>query len=98
MSIVFILVSVAIWIINLIIFVLIVQAVLSWLIAFELVSRRNQFIETIWRLTNALTDPMLRPIRRFMPRVSGVDFSPMVLILLLYVLQRVLIMAVTGAL
>ncbi len=40
---------------------------------------------------------MLRPIRRFMPRVSGVDFSPMVLILLLYVLQRVLIMAVTGA-
>ncbi len=97
MSIVFILVSVAIWIINLIIFVLIVQAVLSWLIAFELVSRRNQFIETIWRLTNALTDPMLRPIRRFMPRVSGVDFSPMVLILLLYVLQRVLIMAVTGA-
>ena len=97
MPVVTLIVEILVWIINLLIFVLIVQAVLSWLIAFELVSRRNQFIETIWRLTNALTNPMLRPIRRFVPPVSNVDLSPMVLLLLLYVLQRVLIMAATGA-
>ncbi len=76
-------------IINLLIVVLIVQAVVSWLVAFQIVNPNNPGIETIWRFTRAITDPLLKPIRRFIPPVSGVDLSPLVLILILYILQQI---------
>lgn len=68
-------------IINLIVLVLIVNAVLSWLFAFEIVSRRNQFVSQIYTFTQKLTEPLLRPIRRVIPYVGGMDLSPVVLIL-----------------
>lgn len=83
-------------VINLLIVILIVQAVLSWLIAFEVVSRRQPAVDTIWRFTRALTDPMLRPIRRFIPPVSGVDLSPIVLFLILFVIARLIPMLLLG--
>jgi YggT family protein len=67
--------------INLIVLVLIINAVLSWLFAFEIVSRRNQFVSQIYTFTQKLTEPMLRPIRRVIPYVGGMDLSPVVLIL-----------------
>ena len=83
-------------IINLVIVVLIVQVVISWLVSFELVSRRNQAVDTIWRFANVVTDPLLKPIRRIVPPVSGFDFSPMVLLLILYVIQRMLPVLLLG--
>jgi YggT family protein len=77
-------------IVQLIIIVLIVNAVLSWLIAFQIVSRRNAFVNQIWDMSQRLTDPLLRPIRRIVPPVGGLDLSPIVLILGLLFLQRML--------
>ena len=74
-------------VITLYIWLLIAQAVLSWLIAFNVINTYNQFVtrvnEFLWRIT----EPALRPIRRFVPLIGGVDVSPIVLILLLYFLR-----------
>jgi YggT family protein len=83
-------------ILNLVIVVLIVQAVLSWLIAFDIASRRTPIVDTLWRFTTALTDPMLRPLRRIIPPVAGVDLSPMVLILIIYAVSRLLPVLLLG--
>jgi YggT family protein len=75
-------------VIQLILLVLIVNAVLSWLFAFNIVSRRNQFVSQIFEFTQRLTDPMLRPIRRVIPAVGGMDLSPIILMLGLLFFQR----------
>ena len=77
-------------IIQLIIILLIVNAVISWLVAFDVVSRRNRFVATVWDMSTRLTDPMLRPIRSVIPSVGGIDLSPMVLILGLGFIQVLL--------
>ncbi|MDX2238719.1 MAG: YggT family protein [Hyphomonadaceae bacterium] len=68
-------------ILALIIVVLIVNVVLSWLYAFDIISRRNAFVDTIYQVTTRLSAPLLRPIQRFIPPISGVDLSPLVLLL-----------------
>ena len=89
-SILALLITILFYIIDLLIVVIIVQVVLSWLISFQVVSSRNQFVDSIWRLTKVITDPLLKPIRRIMPPVQGFDFAPMVLLLILYLLQSLL--------
>ncbi|MDX2234263.1 MAG: YggT family protein [Hyphomonadaceae bacterium] len=83
-------------IVQLVIIVLIVNAVLSWLIAFEIVSRRNAFVNQLYSATQRLTEPLLGPIRRIIPPVGGLDLSPIVLILGLLFVER-LLFAVTPA-
>ena len=68
-------------VISLLIFVVIIQAVMSWLIAFNIINSRNQFVDMIWRFTQALTEPMYRPIRRFMPSLGAIDITPLVVFL-----------------
>jgi YggT family protein len=77
-------------IVQLVIIVLIVNAVISWLVAFDIVSRRNAFVAQIWDVTQRLADPLLKPVRRVIPAVGGLDLSPIVLILGLLFLDRVL--------
>ncbi len=84
------LVDVVSYLISIIVMLVIAQFVLSLLITFNVVNMRNQFVEAIWRAVNALLDPMLSPIRRIMPHTGAIDFSPMVLIIGLTVLQKVL--------
>jgi hypothetical protein len=55
---------------------------MSWLIAFNVINPYNQFVRSIWQGLNALTEPVLRPIRRWMPDLGGIDISPMVLIII----------------
>ena len=77
-------------IVDLIILVLIINAVLSWLIAFEVLNRRNQVVDGVWTFTNRVTDPMLKPIRRIVPTIGGIDLSPLILMLgLLFIRQLV---------
>jgi len=82
------------WLINTVIqiyiFVLIVQVVMSWLIAFNVVNTRNRFVYMVADVAYKLTEPALRPIRRILPNFGGIDLSPVVLILLLGFLQRLL--------
>ena len=74
-------------VLRLILIVLLVNVVLSWLIAFDIVSRRNAFVNTIWTFTTRVTDPMLRPLRRFIPPIAGVDLSVLVLMLAIFIVQ-----------
>jgi YggT family protein len=77
--------------IQIYIWLLIAQAVLSWLIAFGVVNRHNRIVGTIEDFLWRITEPALRPIRRLLPNFGGIDISPVVLILLLVFLQRLLV-------
>ena len=78
------------YLINIIVFVVIVQFVLGLLIAFNVVNMHNNFVSAIWQALNAILDPMLRPIRRLMPNTGAIDFSPMILIIGLTILGIIL--------
>ena len=78
------------YVVNIVIVLVIVQFVLSLLISFNVVNMHNDFVAAIWRAVNALLDPILNPIRRVMPNTGAIDFSPLVLIVLLNILQIVL--------
>jgi YggT family protein len=67
--------------------VLIVYVVISWLYAFEIVGRRNALVNALWEFTRRVSDPMLRPLRRLIPPIAGVDLSVMVLLLIIWLLQ-----------
>ena len=77
--------------ITLYIYIIVASAVMSWLIAFNVINPYNQFVRSIWQGLNALTEPVLRPIRRWMPDLGGIDISPMVLIIILWFVQGVLL-------
>ena len=66
------------------------QVILSLLIAFNVVNMHNDFVAALWRSINALLNPILAPIQRIMPNTGAIDFSPLVLIVLLNVLQMIL--------
>jgi YggT family protein len=72
---------------NLYWWVIIIMAVMSWLLAFDVINMRNDFVRSIWNGVNALTEPALRPIRRFLPPIGGMDISPIVLLLVLSFVQ-----------
>ena len=77
-------------IISLYQFVIIAGAVLSWLVAFNVVNPRNQIVAAIGRFTYAMTEPALRPIRRFVPAFGGVDITPVILLLGLQFIKMLL--------
>jgi YggT family protein len=63
--------------------VLIIQFLMSLALVFNLISTRNNIVRTIWQGINALLDPLLAPIRRVLPNASGIDFSPLILLMVL---------------
>ena len=78
------------YLINIIVILVIVQFVLSLLIAFNVVNMHNQLVASLWKAANALLEPLLRPIRRIMPDPGMLDLSPMVLIIGLVIVQKIL--------
>jgi YggT family protein len=70
--------------------VIIVAAVMSWLIAFNVVNVRNEVVRTIWNALVAMTEPALRPIRRYLPNTGGLDISPIVLFLLILLVEQII--------
>jgi YggT family protein len=77
--------------ITIFIWILIAQAVLSWLLAFGVVNRYNRAVAVIGDFLYRVTEPALRPIRSILPNFGGIDISPIVLILLLLFIERLLI-------
>jgi YggT family protein len=73
------------------IWLLIAAAVLSWLIAFNVVNTRNQVVHMVGDMLYRLTEPLLRPIRSMLPNLGGIDISPVILILLILLLENVII-------
>jgi YggT family protein len=78
-------------VIQLYIYIIVAGAIMSWLIAFNVINPYNQFVRSLWQAFNALTEPALRPIRRWLPDLGGIDISPLVLILICVFIQWVII-------
>jgi YggT family protein len=74
-------------VITIYIWLLIAQAVLSWLLAFGVVNRYNRVVTAVGDFLWRITEPLLRPIRSVLPDLGGIDISPVILILLLYFLR-----------
>jgi YggT family protein len=79
------------YLLTLYIYVLIAMAVLSWLIAFNVVNMRNQFVHVLGELLYRITEPLLRPIRNMLPNLGGIDISPVILILIIIFIQSVIL-------
>jgi YggT family protein len=79
------------YILRLYIYVLVAAAVFSWLIAFNVVNFRNPVVAAIGQFLYAITEPVLRPIRRFMPNMGGLDLSPLIVVLIIIFIQMVII-------
>ena len=77
--------------IDLIVWVVIAGAIASWLVAFGVVNTRNNAVRMIIETLYRLTDPLLRPLRRILPDLGGVDISPVVLLLGLFFLRNLMI-------
>ena len=75
-------------IINIYIWLIIINAILSWLVAFNVLNTQNRFVFTVLNTTHQLTDPVLNKIRRFIPNLGSIDISPVVLILLLIFIRN----------
>ena len=78
-------------VINIYIWLLIISVVMSWLVSFNIINTGNRFVYMVGDFLNRITEPLLAPIRRFLPFMGGLDISPVVLIMLLYTLQYSLI-------
>jgi YggT family protein len=73
------------------IWLLIAAAVLSWLIAFNVVNTRNQVVHMVGEFLYRVTEPLLRPIRSMLPHLGGVDVSPVILILIILLIENVIV-------
>ena len=78
-------------VLDLYVWIIILSAVFSWLVAFNVVNPRNQFVATVLNILYQLTEPLLRPIRRMLPNFGAIDVSPIVLLLAVFFLQRVIV-------
>src|SRR3954447_22109236 len=78
-------------VLQLYVWLLIAAAVLSWLIAFNVVNTRNQFVASVGEFLYRITEPALRPIRNMMPNLGGIDISPVILILIIFLIERIIL-------
>lgn len=78
------------FILDIIWFIVIVSAVFSWLFAFNVINSSNQFVSQIGSMLYQLTEPMYRPIRKFLPNFNGLDLSPIIVLVIIFFLQRVI--------
>ena len=85
------LLDVVLIVLNLAVWIIIIQAVLSWLVSFNVLNTRNRFVATIWQALYQLTEPVMRPVRNFLPRTGALDLSPLVVILIIFFLQRAIL-------
>lgn len=84
------LLDVILLLLQLYIYLLVAAAILSWLIAFNVVNTRNQFVSMLAEFLYRITEPVLRPIRNMLPSFGGIDVSPVVLILIIILIERVI--------
>ncbi len=79
------------YLITLYTYVIIANVILSWLMAFGVINAYNPIIRSLWQGINAVTEPLLQPIRNMLPNMGGIDISPIVLLLACYFVQSVVL-------
>jgi YggT family protein len=77
-------------VLTLYVYVLLAAVILSWLIAFNVVNTRNQFVGMLTEFLFRITEPVLRPIRNLMPNLGGIDISPIIVVLIIIFIQSVI--------
>ena len=77
-------------VVTIYIWILIINSLLSWLIAFSVLNTSNRLVHSLLDISYKLTDPLLRPIRNFLPNLGSIDVSPVVLILLLMFVRNLI--------
>lgn len=76
---------------NIYTWIIIASAVVSWLIAFQVINTNNPQAENLVRLLEKLTEPVYRPLRRYIPPIGGVDITPIVVIFGIWILQKIVV-------
>jgi YggT family protein len=76
---------------NVVWWIIIVQAIMSWLIAFNVINTHNDFVRQIWGTLDRMTEPLYRPIRKILPDFGGLDLSPLVVLVGLAIIERILL-------
>jgi YggT family protein len=79
-------------------YLIIAAAVMSWLIAFNVINPRNPFVVMVGEFLYRVTEPLLRPIRNMMPNLGGIDISPIILFLIIFFIQSVVLPNIVRAL
>ena len=72
---------------NVLWWIVVIQAIMSWLLAFNVINLYNETVRAIWQALEKMTDPIYRPIRRIMPDFGALDLSPLVVLLIIYILS-----------
>ena len=83
--------DVILFLLNIATWIIIVQAVMSWLVAFRVLSIQNPTVRSIWGGLERITEPVYAPIRRIIPPLGGLDLTPMAVLLLIFFLQRLIV-------
>ena len=83
--------DVVLLILSLYTWIIIASAVLSWLLAFNVINYSNSVVRSIWNTIQALTEPLLQPIRNRLPRMGAIDLAPIVLLIGIFFLERVIV-------
>jgi YggT family protein len=76
---------------NVLMYIIIAQAILSWLVAFNVINTHNDFVRSFLHALDRITEPLYRPFRRILPDFGGLDFSPMVVLLLIIIVKNILL-------
>ncbi|HYF56800.1 MAG TPA: YggT family protein [Salinarimonas sp.] len=85
------LLDVVMLVLQLYVYVLIASAIMSWLVTFNVVNTRNGVVSAIYDFLYRVTEPVLRPIRNVLPNLGGIDVSPIILLLIIFFIQRVIV-------
>ncbi|MES2043942.1 MAG: YggT family protein [Pseudomonadota bacterium] len=94
----FVLFRIAEVLLNVLWWIIVIQAVMSWLIAFNIINTWNDTVRSVWNALQKMTDPLYRPIRRIMPDFGGLDLSPLVVLLIIYILMTIILPYIYNAL
>ena len=78
------------FILNIVWWIFLIMIIMSWLISFNVINTRNQFVNSVWRVLNQITEPILKPIRRIIPPVGGLDLSPLIVFVIIFFLQNLI--------
>jgi YggT family protein len=90
-------IQVALYLLTIVWWIIIIQAVMSWLIAFNVINTHNSFVRQVWTMLDRVTEPIYRPIRRVMPDFGALDLSPIVVLICIQILDIVLHNQITYA-
>jgi YggT family protein len=81
---------------DLLMYAIIISAILSWLVAFDVINLRNRFVYNVAHFLDAVTRPVLRPVQRFIPPLGGVDISPIIVLLIIQGVRRYILPMIFG--